>query len=149
MEGLQYLARARMEAIEEVEDPDEIDRLTAEARGFLARAHRLDDLNYITLMLAARNRRTASSYPNDNDIAVLEQAFALAPQLGEARFTLAQALLSRSRNAEAITLLEPLANHPHGSTATVRSLLARARGEEAPQEDASDATVEDTGEETL
>jgi len=69
--------------------------------------------------------------------------------LGEARFTLAQALLSRSRNAEAITLLEPLANHPHGSTAAVRSLLARARGEEAPQEDASDATVEDTGEETL
>lgn len=148
VEGLQYLARARMEAIEEVEDPDEIDRLTAEARGFLARAHRLDDLNYITLMLAARNRRTAASYPNDNDIAVLEQAFALAPQLGEARFTLAQALLSRNRNAEAITLLEPLANHPHGSTAAVRSLLARARGEEAPREDASDATVEDTGEET-
>ncbi len=147
VEALQYLARARMEAVEEIEDPAEIDRLTAEARGFLARAHRLDDLNYITLMLAARNRRSAAGYPNDNDVAVLEQAFALAPQLGEARFALAQALLSQDRNAEAIALLEPLANHPHGSTAAVRSLLARARGEETPQEDADNAATEDAGEE--
>lgn len=147
VEALQYLARARMEAVEEIEDPAEIDRLTAEARGFLARAHRLDDLNYITLMLAARNRRSIAGYPNDNDVAVLEQAFALAPQLGEARFALAQALLSQDRNAEAIALLEPLANHPHGSTAAVRSLLARARGEETPQEDADNAAAEDAGEE--
>jgi tetratricopeptide (TPR) repeat protein len=142
VEALQYLARARMEAVEGVEDPAEIDRLNAEARSFLVRAHRLDDLNYVTLMLAARNRRSGAGYPNDNDVAVLEQAFALAPQLGEARFALAQALLSQERNAQAIALLEPLVNHPHGSSAAARALLARARGEEPPQEDAEDAAAE-------
>ncbi|MNE41754.1 hypothetical protein D3C80_1358420 [compost metagenome] len=75
-------------------------------------------------------------------MAVLEQAFALAPQLGEARFALAQALLTQARNAEAIALLEPLVNHPHGSSAAARALLARARGEEPPQEDAEDAAAE-------
>ncbi|HWW12315.1 MAG TPA: tetratricopeptide repeat protein, partial [Brevundimonas sp.] len=137
VEALQYLARARMEAMENTTDPAEIDRLTAEARGFLVRAHRLDDLNYITLMLAARNRRNGPGYPNDNDVAVLEQAFALAPQLSEARFDLAQALITQNRNPEAIALLEPLANHPHNSSAAARALLAKARGE-VPAEDGDD-----------
>lgn len=137
VEALQYLARARMEAMENTTDPAEIDRLTAEARGFLVRAHRQDDLNYITLMLAARNRRNGPGYPNDNDVAVLEQAFALAPQLSEARFDLAQALITQNRNPEAIALLEPLANHPHNSSSAARALLAKARGE-APAEDVDD-----------
>ena len=72
------------------------------------------------------------------ETAVLEQAFALAPQLSDARYNLASALLARACNAEAIALLEPLANHPHGSSASVRDLLARARGEALPEEDADD-----------
>ncbi|WEK57124.1 MAG: tetratricopeptide repeat protein [Candidatus Brevundimonas phytovorans] len=144
VEALQYLARARVAAIQDVEDPDEADRLAAEARAFLVRAHRQDDLNYITLMLAARNRRSDAGYPNDNDIAVLDQAFALAPQLSEARYDLANALVMRGRNAEAIALLEPLANHPHGSSGAVRALLAKARGEEPAEEDVDAASAEET-----
>lgn len=142
VEALQYLARARMEALKDAEDADTADRLTAEARNLLVRAHRQDDLNYITLMLAAQNRRNDAGYPNDNDVAVLEQAFALAPQLSEARYNLASALLTQARNAEAIALLEPLANHPHGSSASVRDLLARARGEAPPEEDADAASAD-------
>ncbi|WP_162938837.1 hypothetical protein [Brevundimonas naejangsanensis] len=59
----------------------------------------------------------------------------------------AQALLSQERNAEAIALLEPLVNHPHGSTAAARALLARARGKETPAEDAGEATADEADEE--
>ncbi|MNS68284.1 Beta-barrel assembly-enhancing protease [compost metagenome] len=147
VEALQYLARARMKAVKDAEDAEEADRLTAEARSLLVRAHRLDDLNYITLMLAAQNRRNDAGYPNDNDVAVLEQAFALAPQLGEARYNLASALLTQARNAEAIALLEPLANHPHGSSAAVRALLAKARGDEPSEEDLDAAPADEAPDE--
>jgi hypothetical protein len=137
VEGLQYLARARMEAAAEQDDSEAALRLRQEAQTFLARAYREDDVNYATLLLIAENRAGEPGYPNDNDLAVLTHAYQLAPQLGVARVNLAQALLGRGRNAEAVVLLEPVVNNPHGEAGYARTLLARAKGEIETEDDAS------------
>ncbi|MGH7025820.1 tetratricopeptide repeat protein [Brevundimonas sp.] len=146
VEALQYLARARLKAADDADDLEVSDRLQAEARGFLARAYRADDANYVTLLLIAENRNGGEGYPNDNDVAVLEQAFALAPQLGEARINLAQVLMIRDRNAEAVTLLEPLVNDPHRPSSGARALLLRARGVSEAEADAEEAETLKKGE---
>jgi len=131
VEALQYMALIRMSAADQMDDYDAALRKRDEAQQFLARAYRADDLNYVTLMLIAENRAGTPGYPNDNDVAVLEHAFTLAPQWGEARANLAQVLMYRGRNSEAIRLLEPLANDPHDRSPVARDLLQRARDAEA------------------
>lgn len=146
IEALQYLARARLKAADDADSPEDADRLHAEARGFLARAYRADDADYVTLLLIAENRNGGEGYPNDNDVAVLEQAFALAPQLAEARFNLAQVLMIKDRNAEAATLLEPLVNDPHDRSPAARALLLRARGVSEAEAEAEEAATLKKGE---
>lgn len=131
VEALQYMALIRMGAADQLDDYDAALRMREEAQQFLARAYRADNLNYVTLLLIAENRAGAPGYPNDNDVAVLEQAFTLAPQWGAARVNLAQVLMYRDRNSEAIRLLEPLVNDPHDPSSVARDLLQRARDAEA------------------
>lgn len=146
VEALQYLARARLKAADDADDPDVADRLKGEARSFLHRAYRVNDADYITLLLIAENRNGGEGYPNDNDVTVLEQAFALAPQLGEARFNLAQVLMMKDRNQEAVTLLEPLVNDPHRPSDAARTLLLRAKGISEADADAEEAATLKKGE---
>ncbi|MFK0298390.1 tetratricopeptide repeat protein [Brevundimonas sp. NPDC090276] len=146
VEALQYLARARMKAAQDAENLEDSDRLNTEARGLLVRAYRADDANYATLLLVAENRNGGEGYPNDNDVAVLEQAFALAPQLGEARINLAQVLMFRDRNEEAVTVLEPLVNDPHRPSPGARALLLRAKGVSEVEADAQEAETLRRGE---
>ena len=129
VEALQYMALIRMDAADQMDDYDAALRTRDEAQQFLARAYRADDLNYVTLMLIAENRAGTPDYPTDNDVAVLEQAFTLAPQWDAARANLAQVLIHRGRNSEAIRLLEPLANDPHHPSTAARALLQQARGD--------------------
>lgn len=136
VEGLQYLARARMDAAAEEDDAEAALKLKIEAQHYLSRAYAADDANFASLLLIAENRADAHSYPNDNDVAVLEQAFILAPQLGTVRFNLAQALLEHDRKAEAATLLQPLVNNPHAPNASARALLREIEGRaEADEEE--------------
>ena len=146
VEALQYLVRARLKAVEDAETPEETDRLKGEARSLLHRAYRADNANYATLLLIAENRSGGEGYPNDNDVTVLEQAFALAPQLGQARLNLAHVLMIRDRNAEAVTLLEPLVNDPHRPSAGARALLLRAKGISEADDDAAEAELLRKGE---
>lgn len=146
VEALQYLVRARLKAAEDAETLEETDRLKAEARVLLHRAYRADDANYVTLMLIAENRSGGEGYPNDNDVAVLEQAFALAPQLGQARINLAHVLMFKDRNPEAVTLLEPLVNDPHRPSAGARAMLLRAKGVSEADADAEEAELLKQGE---
>ncbi len=135
VEGLQYLARARMDAAAEEDDAEAALKLKIEAQHYLSRAYAADDANFASLLLIAENRADAHSYPNDNDVAVLEQAFILAPQLGTVRFNLAQALLEHDRKAEAATLLQPLVNNPHAPNASARALLREIEGRAEADED--------------
>ncbi|MND96484.1 Beta-barrel assembly-enhancing protease [compost metagenome] len=150
VEGLQHLARLRMKTADDEDDYDAALRLKEEAQTYLARAYRRNDADYATLLLIAENRAGTPGYPNDNDLAVLEQAFVLAPQLASARLNLAQLLIHRDRAAEAVALLEPLVNDPHGGSAYARALLLRAKGlteeEAAAQEAALAGQVEAEGE---
>lgn len=147
VEALHYLIRARLKAAEDAESPEEISRLKTEARALLHRAYRVDAANYATLLLVAENRSGGEGYPNDNDVTVLEQAFSLAPQLGEARINLAQALMARDRNKEAAVLLEPLVNDPHRPSPEARAMLLRAKGVTEAEADADEAETLRKGEE--
>jgi len=137
-------------AYDDEDDYDAALRLKEEAQTYLARAYRRNDADYATLLLIAENRAGTPGYPNDNDLAVLEQAFVLAPQLASARLNLAQLLIHRDRAEEAVVLLEPLVNDPHGGSAYARALLLRAKGlteeEAAAQEAALAGQVEAEGE---
>jgi len=146
VEALQYLVRARLEARKDADTPEDADRLSAEARSLLHRAYRADPDNYATLLLIAENRNGGEGYPNDNDVTVLEQAYLLAPQLGQARINLAQVLMIRGRNDEAVPLLEPLVNDPHRPSPGARALLLRAKGISEADADAEEAETLRRGE---
>ncbi len=100
-----------------------------EAMRILANAYEADPLDYRIYMAMARGRRGSSTYPDDNDVVILESAYRLAPQLGSTAFQAAQVLMARDRPLDAVFILSPLANNPHGgdSLRPVRDLLAEAR----------------------
>lgn len=145
VEALQLMATRRMaQARDADEDPT---RLMAQARAFLARAYAVDEYDYRTLNLIADTRQGVAGYPNDNDVAILEQAFGLAPQLGGTGLRLAQAYMVTDRFDEAIGLLRPIANAPHGGRLAdyAQQLLADAeagRAPSAPPEMSEDDPVE-------
>jgi len=112
VEALHYLAVASMTAADE--DPDNASTLIREARGYLTRAYQIDDANYLTFMLLAQSRDASPGYPNDNDMTTWRLAFNLARQLPSIRLGYASALTLRDRGPEAIVVLRPLANAPHG-----------------------------------
>lgn len=140
------------------EAPQGAEAARAEAQGYLQRAYQADDANFRTFLMIAENRAGASDYPNEHDLAAWELAYTLAPQLQQARFGYAQALMVHDRNDEAITVLRPLLYDPHNPEMAgyVRQLIQRARGETVlfipvvPEEAApDDAAAEDQTEETL
>jgi tetratricopeptide (TPR) repeat protein len=109
------------------------------ALGYLARAVDADPMDFRIYLGLNSARQGLPGYPNDNDVTTLEMAaLALAPQSFEARLRLGQAYMVRSMNAEAVTVLQPVANSPHRSryTRQARAMIAAARGEAAPLEEA-------------
>ena len=145
--GLQYLATSLLERA--AEDEERAAALRTEARTLLARAFRLDDANYRTFMLLAQSRQGAPGYPNDNDIATRELALQLAPQLPRARAEMAETYLAAGRREDAIRIIEPLANSPHGGAAAeaAQAILDRARGLTEAQARAEEAAAESVSEE--
>lgn len=143
VEALQLLAEARLKASRGADDPDEADRLRTEASRLLARAFQADDANYRTFMLLAQTRSGRPGYPNDNDIATLQLAQALAPQLPDTVLSLGSILMQTGKADEAILLLEPLANSPHGGggAAAARSMINSIKGV-APDDDAEDDSAD-------
>ncbi|QBX37620.1 hypothetical protein E4M02_00375 [Brevundimonas sp. S30B] len=130
VEAMQFLASDHLDRARELEDADEAQQQIAAARRLLARAYSLDELNYITMLLLSELRMGDAGWPNANDVTTMEVAYTLAPQLAETRLNLGSALISLNRNDDAILLLAPLANAPHGGGAAeaARSMINRARG---------------------
>lgn len=144
VEALQLLAEASLKASREADDPDESDRLRVEASRYLGRAFRADDANYLTFMLLARTRSGQPGYPNENDIMTLELARQLAPQLPNTVLNLASVMIHTGKTDEAIALLEPLANNPHGGGGAnaARSMINAAKGITDAQDDAAEGVPE-------
>ncbi|WP_245777246.1 DUF1570 domain-containing protein [Brevundimonas viscosa] len=116
--------------------------------GYLARALDADPLDFRVYLALNRARNGQTAYPTDNDLSTLEVARALAPQSFDVRLRLGQAYLARSMNDAAILTLQPVANSPHRSryTRQARAMIAAARGEAEPVDDAPPA--EDAAAET-
>lgn len=130
VEAIQFLAKDHLDRAGEMEDQAQADAETAAARRLLARAYAVDDLNYGTMLLLTQLRVGGEGWPNANDLATMEVAYALAPQLAETRLNLASGLIRAGRTEHAINLLGSLANEPHGGAAAeaARSMINQARG---------------------
>ena len=80
-------------------------------------------------------RQSQPGYPNENDILTLGLALDRAPQLAAVRFQYARALVKTGKGSEAIDILKPLANNPHGSRASAlasRMISAIQNAQELP-----------------
>lgn len=145
--GLQFMAASLLERT--ADEGADVRALKREAMRHLSRAHGLDDANYRTFMLLAQVREGEPGFPNENDIVTRELALQLAPQLGEARFEMAEAYLAAGRQDDAVRTIEPLASAPHGGDMAERAqvLLDRARGLTEAQARAEQAAAETATEE--
>ncbi|QYF86274.1 lipopolysaccharide assembly protein LapB [Brevundimonas sp. PAMC22021] len=134
VEALQFLASEHMRQAQGAEDDDARLALQRGARGYLARAYEAEPNHYRTLMLLAELRSGVANYPNENDLLTLGLAFDRAPQLAEVRLNYASALVRADKKSEAIALLEPLANGPHGGGAAdaAQRMIEEMKAGEAP-----------------
>lgn len=87
------------------------------ASKFLARSFAADKANYQTLYYFAQAQRTDRDFPSDNTLQVLEAAFGLAPQIDQVRLLYAEVLVRKQAYDEAVVVLGPVANDPHGGGA--------------------------------
>lgn len=140
VEALQLMASHYIQLARETDgDPS---TLLTRARAFLARAYRIDNESYLTLYNLALTRQGQRGYPNENDMTTWREAFARAPQLSSIRLGYSAALMETQAFDQAVALLEPLANTPHGgdAAAAASQMIERARAGLAPplQETPSD-----------
>ena len=135
VEALQLLAEARLKASRDADDPDVANQRRIEANRFLGRAFRADDANYRTFMLLAETRSGQPGYPTENDIATLELAQQLAPQLPDTVLRLCAMLLQTGQTEKALLMLEPLANSPHGGggAAAAKAMIGTIKGVDADE----------------
>lgn len=119
-----------------------------EAVTYLARSLDADPLNFLTYRALNEARRGEPGYPNDNDLSTLDIALKLAPQSFDLRMRLARAYMSRDMNAEAIVVLRPVANSPHGGSWSRRAkaLVATAQSALGQSVDPIVQAPEDTAE---
>jgi len=126
-EAMQLMA-ARAERLAQLR-PAEAEPHLVEARAYLAQAGRANPNDVYTLYLMAQARVRAANYPNDHDLETWRTAFELAPQVADIRVDYGAALIKAGKLEEAVPLLKPLANAPHGSSASrvAQEMLDRAR----------------------
>ena len=87
-------------------------------------------------MLMSELRRTQPGYPNENDLLTLGLALDRAPQLAAVRFPYADALVKTGKPEEAISVLKPVANNPHGGAASIFAsgmIAAIEKGQALPE----------------
>jgi len=145
-EGLRLAAVALLER-HRAEGTSEEEKvgLLRDARRLLARSVQADPEDFRTYLALDFSRWGQPGYPNENDLNTLLAAEEYAPQVRETRYRAAQGLIQAGINQQAIELLEPIANDPHGGSnnASVRALLNRARVAAGLQADTSAPPPED------
>lgn len=114
VEARQLLASRRYDLASEATDYAEIERLLGEAHALLAEAAAIAPADYRTHMWLGRIREVQPGYPTADDVRTWMAAYRLAPQLGDVRLGLGRALMQGRLFNEAVVVLEPLANAPHG-----------------------------------
>lgn len=91
-----------------------------EARPALARAFKYDP-NHVGALYQTGLSLMANGDMNENTANIFMLAHQLAPQVGEISIDAAQAMVSLGKKQEAIALLQPVANNPHGGKLSERA----------------------------
>ena len=127
VEGLLLMADIVEERSDLATDEVEIDRQRDMAVGLLRRALQADPKDYRVYADLARLRRGAADYPSQDDLMTWAMAARYAPQVMSIRGDAAIAMLNDGRYDEAVALLTPIANDPHGGAHVqfARGLMAR------------------------
>ncbi len=84
------------------------------ARGFFVEAARLERSNPVPLIGFYLSYQLEGREPPENAKIALETAFEFAPFDDDVRTTLAHMLLTENRDNDALAVLGPIANNPHG-----------------------------------
>lgn len=148
-EALWLTASAQMRRADAADTPSEDrDLLYAQAQGLLVRAIRVNPTDFRFYMSLADNRQVSPGYPTDQDLEILLAAATYAPQVTTTRYRAAYALVDQGIYLQAIELLAPIANNPHGGAGMqpVRDLLAEARAKAGVADNAAELPA-DLGEE--
>lgn len=127
VEGLLLMADILEERSDLAADEAEIDRQREQAVALLRRALEADPRDYRIHADLARLRRGAGNYPSDDDLITWATAVRYAPQVMSIRGDAAVAMLNGERYEEALVLLTPIVNDPHGGPGVqrARQMLAR------------------------
>ena len=110
-------------------DPAQATGHRREAVAYLARALDSDPLDFRIYRALNESRAGQPGYPTDNDLKTLEVGSTLAPQSFDMRMRLGRAYMTRGLHAEAIEIVQPVANNPHGGSWATRAkaLIASAQ----------------------
>ncbi len=138
IEGLLLMAEIIAERGEVAPDMAEGIRQVRLAQGFLRRALEADPTDYRVYAALARLRRTAADYPSDNDLRTWDMAVQYAPQVMSIRGDAAIAMMEGGEYNEAIVLLIPILNDPHGGPGAQQARGLLQRIEERRARDGSD-----------
>lgn len=128
-------------------DPAQVIGHRREAVAYLARALDADPLDFRIYRALNESRAGQPGYPSDNDISTLEVGTKLAPQSFDMRMRLGQAYMARGLYTQAMEIVQPVANNPHGGSwaRRAKTLVASAQTamgrtadpvEEAPSDEA-------------
>ena len=126
VEGLLLLADIVEERGDVATDEAEGLRQRRVAQGYLRRAFEADPTDYRVYAALARIRRNAPDYPTANDLQTWIMAVNYAPQVMSIRGDAAIAMMESGHYGDAVTLLTPIVNNPHGGSSVEwgRRLLA-------------------------
>jgi tetratricopeptide (TPR) repeat protein len=110
-------------------DPVQATGHRREAVAYLARALDADPLDFRIYRALNESRVGERGYPSDNDISTLEVGAKLAPQSFDMRMRLGRAYMTRGLYAEAMEIVLPVANNPHGGSwaRRAKTLVASAQ----------------------
>lgn len=144
---LRLAAELLLDMARDEADPVQATGHRREAVAYLARALDADPLDFRIYRALNESRAGQRGYPSDNDISTLEVGTKLAPQSFDMRMRLGRAYMARGLHAEAMEIVLPVANNPHGGSwaRRAKTLIASAQTamgqtadpvEEAPVEDA-------------
>ncbi len=132
--GYSYMLQARADRAQ----APELLRLAREQFG---KGFAVDPDNALLLYDFGISRRGEPGFPSDNVLNVLLKAQRLAPQVGQFRIAAADALMRRERFDEAVAMVEPVLNDPHGGPGLAEArqrfeqAIARRRPAQAVEED--------------
>lgn len=126
---LRLAAELLLDLVKTEEDPAQAAGHRREAVAYLSRALDANPLDFRIYRALNESRTGQPGYPSDNDLTTLEVGTQLAPQSFDMRMRLGRAYMARGLHAEAIEIVQPVANNPHGGSwaRQAKTLIASAQ----------------------